>query len=96
MLYTVWSVNDGLSGNLWKPPETDRGGFWQVSELFINKNLRKPDGYCHGRFPDNQSIIDGPNNRLIQPIVLWKSGKFLYKILDANSVSSKYFPDLPA
>jgi hypothetical protein len=29
--YTVWSVNYGLSGNLWKPPATDRGGFWQVS-----------------------------------------------------------------
>ena len=24
---TVWSVNDGLSGNLWKPPETGRGDF---------------------------------------------------------------------
>ena len=29
--YTVWFVNYGLSGNLWKPPETGRGGFWQVS-----------------------------------------------------------------
>jgi hypothetical protein len=35
----VWSVNDGLSRNLWKPPETGRGGFWQVSDIFISINL---------------------------------------------------------
>ena len=29
--HTVWSVNDRLSGNLWKPPKTGRGGFQQVS-----------------------------------------------------------------
>jgi hypothetical protein len=31
--YTVWSVNYGLYRNLWKPPETGRGGFWQVSGI---------------------------------------------------------------
>ena len=29
--FTVWSVNEGLSGNLRKPPETGLGGFRQVS-----------------------------------------------------------------
>ena len=32
--YTVWSVNDGLFGNLWKPPETSRRGFRQVFDRF--------------------------------------------------------------
>ena len=43
---TVWSVNAGLSGNLWKPLETCRGGFRQVSEFFISVivffKIRKP------------------------------------------------------
>ena len=65
MVYTVWTVNDGLSGNLWKPPKTDRGGFWQVSEFFINKNLRKPAGNLPDtatasfwRFLDTPSLTD--------------------------------------
>jgi hypothetical protein len=61
-LHTVWSVNDGLSGNLWKPPETGRGGFRQVCEFFIsifffsiffiNRKIRKPAGNLRGRFPE--------------------------------------------
>ena len=58
----MWSVNDGLSGNLWKPPETDHGGLRQVSESFtylvsffskknINRKIRKPAGNLRGRFP---------------------------------------------
>ena len=30
----MWSVNEGLSRNLWKPPETSRRGFRQVSGRF--------------------------------------------------------------
>ena len=36
LIATVWSVNDGLSGNLWKPSKSGRGGFRQVSEFFIS------------------------------------------------------------
>ena len=31
---TVWSVNYGLSGNLWIPPETGHGGFRHFSRFF--------------------------------------------------------------
>ena len=36
---TVWSVNDGLSENLLKPPETS-GNLWDPLET--SENLRKP------------------------------------------------------
>ena len=49
LLHTVWSINDGLSGNLWKPPETGRGGFRQVSGFFINKKILKKN-YTNKKF----------------------------------------------
>ena len=59
--HTMWSVNDGLSRNLWKPPETSRGGFWQVSGSFYKKkklndnkkfgNLLETSGNRPRRFP---------------------------------------------
>jgi hypothetical protein len=36
----MWSVNDRLSRNLWKPPETGRGGFRYVTGSFPNFLLR--------------------------------------------------------
>ena len=52
--HTVWSVNDGLSGNLWKPPETGRGGFWQVPVfiLLIKKNQKKYINKKFGNLPE--------------------------------------------
>ena len=66
-MYTVWSVNDGLSGNPWKPPKTGHGGFRQVFELFISTYrvvcqwwiIQKPTGNLRPRrFPDNPSLTD--------------------------------------
>ena len=51
----------------WKPPETGRGDFRQVSEFFIstciffskfvNKKIRKPAGNRHGLFPEHTGLI---------------------------------------
>jgi hypothetical protein len=43
---TVWSVNDGLSGNLRKPPETSE------KPPETSGNLRKPATEVSGRFPN--------------------------------------------
>ena len=64
--HKVWSVNDGLSGNLL---ETSGNRFLQVSEFFITiikKNTNKKSGNLpetssaevSGGFPDNPSLTD--------------------------------------
>ena len=59
---TVWSVNDGLSENLLKPPETS-GNLWDPLET--SENLRKPPETDRGsfrqvtsRFLDNLQLMD--------------------------------------
>ena len=55
LIHTVWSVNDGLSGNLRKPPRRFPAGFRQVSGFFL---LIKKFGNLFRRFPDNPSLTD--------------------------------------
>ena len=59
----MWSVNYGLSGNLWKPLETGHGGFQQVSRN--SKTGRKPAGNLRGPFPEIfrgfQRFLDNPS-----------------------------------
>ena len=70
-LPTVWSVNYGLSGNLWKPPETGLGGFSAGFRTFllmrkfwkknhnnkIFKNLDGTDAAGFQKFPSGFHII---------------------------------------
>ena len=41
---TVWSVNNGLSGNLWKPPETSAAGFRRFPEVSGQSVIDGPHG----------------------------------------------------
>ena len=82
IVYTVWSVNYGLSRNLWKPPATGRGGFRQASvrfpDFFINKKnlkkniVRKPAGNRHGRFPVSFRIIHHWRTTRYATLKIWK------------------------
>ena len=56
--FIVWSVNDGLSGDLWKPAVEVSG---RCPDSFVEKKIeknytiKKPAGNLRGRFPDISS-----------------------------------------